>query len=135
MKPGYKNSLVIVCFFCCNRTVLIIVLKTVDNFNPNERFEFNVPSLAEMLHSLLELISPPPYFHNLTSLINNPPKAFGKVPQWLWEGSPMGLGGVPKGFGKPCVQATEVCMASSRSYDNEGCKSPTMPHARRNHAS
>jgi len=90
-------------------------------------------------------------------LINNPPKAFGKVPQWLWEGSPMGLGeypkgfgrvsqwvwgvfpmglgSVPKGFGKPCFQATEVCMASSRSYDDENCKSPTMPHARRNHAS
>ena len=41
------------------------MLKTVDNFNPNERFEFNVPSLAEMLHSLLELIS-------LASLLSQP---------------------------------------------------------------
>lgn len=42
----------------------------------------------------------PPYFHNLTSLIHSPSKAFGKVSQWLWEGAPMALGRFPNGFGR-----------------------------------
>jgi len=44
------------------------------------------------------------------------PNGFGEVPQWVWEGSPKALGSVPKGFGKPCFQAAEVCMASSRTF-------------------
>ena len=80
----------------------------------------NIADICKRLY--VKLHHSPPYLYAITSLIGSLPKGFGKVPQRVWEGPPMALGGFPNGFGEVCCQATEFYTLSSESCSSNLCK-------------